>query len=355
VPTSAPVSPRDDHEDRPDQEHGQTVARTRPAPAHRVSSLAHTLFVGASLAGSPILAPHCLGVEHADPHGGHGVTADIIRRVEPRRRWHVVMPVKGGPHAKSRLGAVTADRAGIALSMALDCMEAVLATPGVDRVLVVTDDPLSVQESRDLGADVLTPSSADGGLNAAVGEGVAACPPGAAVAVLLADIPALRPEDLRAGLDAVETALESGAGWAFVPDAEGTGTVLVAAEPASRIVAAFGPGSADAYERFGARRLDVAVDRLRRDVDTATSLTEALRLGAGPRTRRSLGVVQATVLTYDATTREGTVVTDDGVRLAMPATSLERSGLRHLRPGQRVTCAREGDTVTDVHIVGISG
>jgi cold shock CspA family protein len=65
--------------------------------------------------------------------------------------------------------------------------------------------------------------------------------------------------------------------------------------------------------------------------------------------------VQATVLTFDADSRRGTVVTDDGVRLAMPAAALDGSGLRHLRPGQRVTCLRDGDTVTDVRIVGVSG
>lgn len=307
------------------------------------------------MSGASILAPHRQGVEHVGPYHRARVPADIIRHVEPRRRWHVVMPVKGGPGAKSRLGAATSDRAGLALAMALDCLDAVLATPGVDRALVVSDDPVTARGSRGLGADVLSPSGADGGLNAAVGEGVATCPTGVAVAVLLADLPALRPQDLRVGLDAVETALDEGAGWALVPDAEGTGTVLVAAEVANRIVAAFGPGSAAAHERFGARRLDVRSERLRRDVDTAASLTEAVGLGVGPRTRRSLGDVQATVLTYDATTRQGTVVTDDGVRLSMPSQSLQGSGLRHLRPGQRVTCVRDGDAVTDVRIVGISG
>lgn len=61
------------------------------------------------------------------------------------------------------------------------------------------------------------------------------------------------------------------------------------------------------------------------------------------------------MLTYDAATRQGTVVTDDGERLQMPPDSLEGSGLRHLRPGQRVTCRREGDAVADVHVVGIRG
>lgn len=264
-----------------------------------------------------------------------------------------MLPVKGGTAAKSRLGDAAPDRSGLALAMALDCLDAVLATPGVTRVVVVTEDPRSGRAARELGADVLAlPAS---GLDTAVAQALAAVPGDVAVAVLLADVPALRPQDLRAALDAVEAALEDGAAWVLVPDAEGSGTVMLAAPTPAGIVPAFGPGSAAAHERLGARRLDLPVERLRRDVDTMDSLAEAVGLGAGPRTRRSLATVQATVLTYDAATRQGTVVTDDGVRLQMPAASLAGSGLRHLRPGQRVTCTRDRDTVTDVHIVGISG
>ena len=49
------------------------------------------------------------------------------------------------------------------------------------------------------------------------------------------------------------------------------------------------------------------------------------------------------------------VVTDDGVRLAIVPGALDGSGLRHLRPGQRVTCTRTDDGVDDVHVHGISG
>jgi 2-phospho-L-lactate guanylyltransferase len=47
--------------------------------------------------------------------------------------------------------------------------------------------------------------------------------------------------------------------------------------------------------------------------------------------------VQATSYRYDADTRTGSVVADDGVVLPFDAAALDASGLRHLRPGQRLT------------------
>lgn len=46
--------------------------------------------------------------------------------------------------------------------------------------------------------------------------------------------------------------------------------------------------------------------------------------------------MQATVSTYDPATSGGTVLLDDGVQLGFSAEALAGSGLRLLRPGQRV-------------------
>lgn len=46
--------------------------------------------------------------------------------------------------------------------------------------------------------------------------------------------------------------------------------------------------------------------------------------------------MQATVATYDDETRSGSVFLDDGTRLEFDASALEGTGLRLLRPGQRV-------------------
>lgn len=46
--------------------------------------------------------------------------------------------------------------------------------------------------------------------------------------------------------------------------------------------------------------------------------------------------MQGTVASYDAETRSGTLLLDDGTRLAIPAAAFDASGLRLLRPGQRL-------------------
>lgn len=51
--------------------------------------------------------------------------------------------------------------------------------------------------------------------------------------------------------------------------------------------------------------------------------------------------VQATVRTYDATARSGTVLLDDGVELAFPAGTLDPR-VRFLRLGQRMRIEVEG-------------
>lgn len=52
--------------------------------------------------------------------------------------------------------------------------------------------------------------------------------------------------------------------------------------------------------------------------------------------RGNLTLVQATVRTYNPTTRSGTVLLDDGVEMPYAADTLPRHGLRHLQVGQRV-------------------
>ena len=53
--------------------------------------------------------------------------------------------------------------------------------------------------------------------------------------------------------------------------------------------------------------------------------------------------MQATVRSYDGGTRSGSVFTDDGTVLSFGADALAGSGLRLLRPGQRVQLRYGGD------------
>jgi 2-phospho-L-lactate guanylyltransferase len=203
--------------------------------------------------------------------------------------WTLVLPVKGGPRAKTRLGAPPS----VAAALALDCLDAVLACDAVRNCVVVSADRATQRSARLAGAKVVTESRPGSGLIAAVADGLAAtsrrpwC--GRPAAVLLADLPALRPEDLRAALDAARTALHGGrAPMAAVPDADGTGTVLLAARTPARLDPAFGPDSFAEHLRRGAVPLPLDLPRLRRDVDTPGDLDAALALGVGPRTASAL-------------------------------------------------------------------
>ncbi|MEJ5866365.1 2-phospho-L-lactate guanylyltransferase [Pseudokineococcus sp. 5B2Z-1] len=218
-------------------------------------------------------------------------------------RWDVVLPVKGGPAAKSRLGGDAALRGRLALAMALDCLDVVLAAPGVARALVVTDDPAVAGAVAAAGARVVAPGPASArasALDDAVRAGARAAercrpvPPdgaggaGTGVAVLLPDVPALRAQEMGAALAGASEALAAGASAALVPDAAGRGTALLAARTADDLPVAYGEGSAGRHAGAGAAVLDLALPGLRRDVDTRADLREAVALGVGPRTADAL-------------------------------------------------------------------
>jgi 2-phospho-L-lactate guanylyltransferase len=63
--------------------------------------------------------------------------------------------------------------------------------------------------------------------------------------------------------------------------------------------------------------------------------------------------VQATVHTFDADTGAGSVLTDDGTRLPFAPAAFEGSGLRQLRPGQRLTVEVRDDEVVGLRLLGV--
>ncbi len=69
-----------------------------------------------------------------------------------------------------------------------------------------------------------------------------------------------------------------------------------------------------------------------------------------------MSAMQATVATYDADSRSGTLLADDGIRLAYAAEALTGSRLRLLRPGQRVRVELADDgSVSTLQILTLSG
>jgi len=206
-------------------------------------------------------------------------------------RWFAVLPVKPLPAAKTRLrGAVPeAAHADLVLAMAQDTVAAALSCEAIGELLVVCDDPAVRAALGHLGAQT-RPDAPDAGLNAALAYGAQQAGE-RAVAALTADLPALRPAELAEALD---KAAQLG-GRAYVTDAEGTGTVLLAAAPRTPLAPRFGPGSAAAHRASGARAIDGAWPTLRRDVDTPSDLEAAKRLGLGPYTEGTLCAITSTM------------------------------------------------------------
>jgi len=203
-------------------------------------------------------------------------------------RCVVVVPVKPPTYGKSRLTGLAADhRRELAEAFALDTVQAAAATPGVDTVLVVTDDHRFAATVRALGADVV-PDGVSNDLNATLVQAVAEVErrwPGAVPVVLCADLPGLRPVELAGVLGEVKEQVVAGRA-AFVRDHTGTGTTLYAA-PAASFAPSFGIASADRHEAAGAVEVGSTATSVRTDVDDPHDLEAVLRAGVGPHTARA--------------------------------------------------------------------
>ncbi|MEU3790728.1 2-phospho-L-lactate guanylyltransferase [Streptomyces fructofermentans] len=208
-------------------------------------------------------------------------------------RWTLVIPLKALARAKSRLSDTASDglRPGLALAFAQDTVAAALACPAVGDVAVVTDDPLAGRELTALGARIV-PDEPGGGLNAALRHGAAVVRsrgPRGPLAALNADLPALRPPELARVLAAAAEFPR-----AFLPDAAGIGTTLLAASAGLELLPAFGADSRARHRASGAAELLLdAVDSVRQDVDTGEDLRAALRLGVGPHTTQAVRPLNA--------------------------------------------------------------
>ncbi len=203
------------------------------------------------------------------------------RQPGPLLPWTVVIPVKRLDTAKTRLARP--DRADVALAMALDTVRAVRDAE-VAGVIVVTDD----ERLRALVATwaETVPDEKRAGLNAALRHGArvaAEQAPERGVAALAGDVPAVRPDEVRAAL-----VLAGAHPRAVLADTAGTGTVLLTARAGVDLEPAWGMNSRSAHVSSGAvdltDELGDQVPGLRLDVDTLADLAQARALGLGPAT-----------------------------------------------------------------------
>jgi 2-phospho-L-lactate guanylyltransferase len=195
--------------------------------------------------------------------------------------WVVVVAAKRLGAAKSRLTGVTGDqRSELALGMLLDTVAAAQSALGVIAVFVVTDDERIGAAVSAIGASSIADAPARG-LNAALAHGVAAATlqyPGAGVALLAGDLPALRPGDLETALRVADDA------DVVVADHGGTGTTMLAARTPTSLRPSFGDDSFARHVAAGAVAVSGALHGLRRDVDEPADLAAAIELGVGPAT-----------------------------------------------------------------------
>jgi 2-phospho-L-lactate guanylyltransferase len=172
--------------------------------------------------------------------------------------------------AKTRLQLPREEARRLALGLAASTVRAGVAAGTVDAVLVVTSDPDIALDAREAGADVAA-EPRPLGMNRAAALGrrrALEALPDSPVAVVVADLPELRPGDL----DAVVREFLATRIPLFVPDHEGTGTTFLVHGPERCPGFGFGRHSSAMHHLLGYRRANAGPPSLRRDLDTAEDL-----------------------------------------------------------------------------------
>jgi len=204
--------------------------------------------------------------------------------MSPPAALGLIVAVKRLTGAKSRLAAAfdPPTREALVLAMLTDTVAAAAAVPAVTAVTVVTPDERVAATARRLGAHVVidtTPADHRDPLNHAVTDAeqtIAALTPN--IVVLQGDLPALRPDELSAAIDAARRHRRS-----FVADRHRTGTAALFAFGVP-LGARFGRDSRAHHRRSGAVELTGGWPGLRCDIDTPQDLAAARRLGLGAAT-----------------------------------------------------------------------
>lgn len=202
-------------------------------------------------------------------------------------RWTVVVPQKDLRLAKSRMALGDADRRDIVLAMFEDTLEAIRCSPMVERVIVVCDN---VDDALVLGrTGVITQVDEDrSGLNGSIEVGAKLARellPQAHLAVLPADLPGLRAEELTRALS-----IAADHDLAFIADATGAGTTLLTATAGTTLRPAYGASSRARHTLIGCLEIgrDNDLESLRDDVDDLEALQRVIAADGAHATRRAL-------------------------------------------------------------------
>lgn len=208
-----------------------------------------------------------------------------------------VLPVKRFDEAKQRLAAgIEGDRRReLAGAMVADVLEAIGMARTVERVIVVSGDPIAQELAAAAGAEVV-PDPEDGGHVQAALAGIARAEVEGAelVALLAGDCPLLDPREIDSLLTGVPSRYVG-----IVPDRHGSGTNALVLSPPNAIAPAFGEGSRTRHEEaareagipFGLEELP----SIELDLDTPADLIALTRElerqpGRARRTAKALGI-----------------------------------------------------------------
>ncbi len=208
-----------------------------------------------------------------------------------------VLPIKRFDAAKQRLaaGIDRRRRRELVEAMAADVLEAISEARGIERTIVVTDEPAAVELAGAAGAEVVADPGEGGHTGAALAGIARAEAAGAGCVVLLpGDCPLLDPRELDRLLTGVPERYVG-----IVPDRHGTGTNALVLSPPRAIAPAFGEGSC-ARHVAAAREAGIPfgveeIASLGLDLDTPVdliALTRELesRPGRAGRSARALGI-----------------------------------------------------------------
>ena len=196
--------------------------------------------------------------------------------------WALV-PLKSPQAAKSRLSPVLSadERRALYFVLAQRVIDALRATPGISRVIVITASDEVEAFARAQSAEVLRQPQ-DAGTAAAFAYALEQLQPDAQRRVLMiaGDLPLLQPGALRALLDAAD----DGAQVVLAPDRRGIGTNALLCSPPQAVAPVFGD---DSFIRHYAAALAhgyatcvVEHEALGLDLDTPADLDELQRLQA---------------------------------------------------------------------------
>ncbi|QUD90387.1 2-phospho-L-lactate guanylyltransferase [Phenylobacterium montanum] len=154
----------------------------------------------------------------------------------------VVIAVRGGPGAKSRLAPLLtpAERERLTGLMLEDMLAAARRAKGVRNIFVVTPTPAIATLARRLGAEVIR-QDAPNGLNAAFEQALGVIgdrAPYSAIALLMGDLPLIEPNEIEAAI-----ALSQTHAVVLAPAATDGGTGALILRAGARIELMFGPQS----------------------------------------------------------------------------------------------------------------